>query len=62
MPAVVGGLIASATHGFYDFLVLLQPVSALPIAAAMIIGIWLWRLRLMHRLHKEAIEGSDAQD
>ena len=57
-PALAGGLLAAATHGFYDFLVLLRPVSALPIAAALIIAIWVWRLRLMRRMHSDAVEGA----
>ena len=57
-PAFRGGALAILAHGLYDFLVLLKPVSALPIAAAMIITIWIWRLRLMHRLHKDAVAGA----
>ena len=53
--AVAGFLLAAGLHGFYDFLVLLQPVAALPIAAAMIAGIWIWRLRLMRRMHEDAV-------
>ncbi len=54
--ALISGFVLSALlHGFYDFLVLLNPVSALPIAAAMIIGLWIWRLILMRRLHHEAV-------
>ena len=52
-------LLAAGLHGIYDYLVLRHPVSALPIAAAMIAGIWLWRLRLMHRLHQDAVQGGD---
>ena len=58
-PALLGFLLAAFLHGLYDFMVLLKPVSALPMAAAMIVGIWIWRLRLMHRLHEEAVREAD---
>ena len=38
-------------HGIYDFLVIAMPAGALPIAALLITGIWLWRLRLIKDLH-----------
>ncbi len=53
--AVAGLLLAAGLHGIYDFLVLLQPAAALPIAATMIAGIWIWRLRLMRRMHEDAV-------
>jgi RsiW-degrading membrane proteinase PrsW (M82 family) len=52
--AVIGFLIAAGLHGLYDFLVLRQPVAALPVAAGMIGVIWVWRLRLMRRMQAEA--------
>lgn len=58
-PALIGFLLASGLHGIYDFLVLRHPVAALPIAAAMIVAIWIWRLRLMHRLHEDAVRNSE---
>lgn len=58
--AAVGGfLLAACLHGFYDFLVLLQPVAALPIAATLIATIWIWRLRLMQRMHDDAVRASE---
>jgi RsiW-degrading membrane proteinase PrsW (M82 family) len=54
-PGLVGFLLAAGLHGLYDFMVLRHPVSALPIAAAMIAGIWIWRLRLMRRMHEDAL-------
>lgn len=48
--AVVGGTLAASLHGLYDFLVLLEPVSALPVAAMLIVGLWVWRLRAIQRL------------
>ncbi len=60
--ALAAGLtLSAALHGFYDFLVLLNPVSALPIAAGLIIAIWIWRLILMRRLHRDAVEKSSAR-
>jgi RsiW-degrading membrane proteinase PrsW (M82 family) len=38
-------------HGIYDFVVIALPKPALPVAAFLILGIWLWRLRLIRDLH-----------
>jgi RsiW-degrading membrane proteinase PrsW (M82 family) len=59
LPAALGFLLAAGLHGLYDYMVLRHPVSALPIAAAMIATIWIWRLRLMQRLHEDAVKGSE---
>ena len=59
LPALYGFLLAAGLHGLYDFMVLQYPVAALPIAAAMIASIWIWRLRLMRRLHEEAVLESE---
>jgi len=56
-PTILGFLLAAGLHGLYDFMVLRHPVAALPIASAMIAGIWIWRLRLMHRMHEDAVRG-----
>lgn len=57
--AAVGGfLLAAALHGIYDFLVLMQPIAALPIAALLIVVIWIWRLRLFRQLHRDAVSES----
>ena len=45
---------AAGLHGLYDYLVILNPRNALLCAALMIATLWLWRLRLMRRLHEEA--------
>jgi RsiW-degrading membrane proteinase PrsW (M82 family) len=59
LPAALQGFaIAALLHGIYDFMVLQQPYSALPCAALLIIAMWIWRLRLMRRLHHEATENS----
>lgn len=56
--AVLAGFsLAALLHGIYDFLVLLQPIVALPIAAALIIAIWIWRLMVM-RHYDRGREGS----
>jgi RsiW-degrading membrane proteinase PrsW (M82 family) len=53
--ALVGFALAAGLHGMYDFLVLRYPLSALPIAAAMIATLWVWRLRVMHRMRYDAL-------
>jgi len=59
--ALLGFALAAFLHGLYDFLVLLEPVAALPIAATLIIAIWLWRLRVMHRMHQNAVNRNDVE-
>jgi RsiW-degrading membrane proteinase PrsW (M82 family) len=54
VAAVIGFAIAASLHGLYDFVVILNPHNSLPIAAAGIVAIWIWRLKLMHRMHKDA--------
>ncbi len=56
--ALVGFLLAALAHGVYDFVVLLRPRFSLLIAALMIGAMWLWRLKLMHALHLDAVEAS----
>ena len=58
-PTCIGFLLAAELHGLYDFMVLRYPVAALPIAAALIASIWIWRLRLMQGMHEEASRGSE---
>jgi len=53
--AVLASLaIAASLHGLYDFVVILNPHNSLPLAAVLIISVWLWRLRLMRDLHEQA--------
>lgn len=59
-PAVAGFALAAGLHGIYDFLVLLRPVAALPMAAALIIAIWVWRLHVLRQLHRHAKARSEA--
>ena len=51
---VVSTAVAAVLHGIYDFIVILNPRFALPVAALMIVAIWLWRLRVLRSLHEEA--------
>ena len=46
--------VAAALHGIYDFIVILNPRFALPVAGLMIATIWLWRLWVLRTLHREA--------
>ncbi|MDH3352019.1 MAG: PrsW family intramembrane metalloprotease [Gammaproteobacteria bacterium] len=57
LPAAAAGLgIASGLHGLYDFFVIPNPLSSLPIAASLIVAIWVWRLRLMRSLDDDAAQ------
>ncbi|MDX1517358.1 MAG: PrsW family glutamic-type intramembrane protease [Woeseiaceae bacterium] len=56
--AAIGLLLAAGLHGFYDFVVLLNPAWALPIAAVLIGAIWIWRLQLLHVLHLDAVQNA----
>jgi len=56
LPTAIGFLLAALLHGSYDFLVLLNPVVTPPIAAMLIIAIWIWRLILLRRLHRDAVD------
>ena len=59
VAAVRGFAISAILHGLYDFIVLLNPTFALPVAAALIVVIWVWRLKLLEAMHVEAT-GRDA--
>lgn len=52
--ALTGFAIAAVLHGSYDFMVIVKPRSALPLAALLILTVWLWRLKLMHDMHEAA--------
>ncbi len=43
--------VAAAVHGLYDFVVLGLAPMALPIAAALIVIVWVWRLHRIRDLH-----------
>jgi protease PrsW len=53
-----GFAIASVLHGIYNFIVLLNPVWALPVASGGILVLWIWRLKLMRTLHRDAVDAS----
>ena len=53
---VRGFLLAAGLHGLYDFIVMQSAFNALPIAAAFIIAIWIWRLGLMRVLQRSALD------
>ena len=54
VTVVVSTAVAALLHGIYDFIVILNPRFALPVAALMIVAIWIWRLRVLRSLHREA--------
>jgi RsiW-degrading membrane proteinase PrsW (M82 family) len=51
---IISAIIASTLHGLYDFVVILNPRHALPVAAFGILVIWLWRLSILRALHEDA--------
>ena len=50
--AFVSVTIAALLHGAYDFVVIALPISALPLSAALILSIWIWRLFLIRRIKR----------
>lgn len=56
VPALFGFVASALLHGIYDFLVLMQPVSALPLAALIIVILWVWRLKLLQQMHRDATD------
>lgn len=54
VAAVIGLSIAATLHGLYDFIVLMNSLYALPLAALLILAIWIWRLKLMRDMHEKA--------
>lgn len=60
LPGLLSLLVAAVLHGLYDFMVLSHPVSALPMAAFMIVVIWIWRLRLMRRMQRDAVREANS--
>ena len=55
ISSVCGALaLAALLHGLYDFVAIGLPARALPAAALLILGIWVWRLRLIRDLHYRA--------
>ena len=62
LAGLAGFAIAATLHGLYDFMVLLQPYSALPCAALLVVAVWIWRLKVMRKLHLEATQASAPND
>ncbi len=62
LAGLTGFAIAAALHGLYDFMVLLKPYSALPFAGLLVGVVWIWRLRVMRKLHNEAIQASESHN
>ncbi len=56
LSAIVSLAVAAGLHGLYDFIVILSLGNSLPIAALGIVVIWVWRLKLMRAMHKEATQ------
>jgi RsiW-degrading membrane proteinase PrsW (M82 family) len=57
LPAtLISVAIAASLHGLYDFIVILNPRHSLPVAALGIIVIWLWRLRVLRTMHRNATQ------
>jgi len=55
VPATIASLaVAAGLHGLYDFVVILNPRLGLPIAALLILAMWLWRLKILRAMHKAA--------
>ena len=54
IAAIAALAVSAGLHGLYDFVVILNPRNSLPIAALLIVAMWLWRLRLMRAMHAEA--------
>jgi RsiW-degrading membrane proteinase PrsW (M82 family) len=52
VPTVFAALGVSAlVHGVYNFVVIGLPAPWLPVSAGLIVGLWIWRLRLIRDLH-----------
>jgi len=41
-------------HGIYDYIAIALPATSLPASALLVLGIWVWRLRLIRELHNLA--------
>jgi RsiW-degrading membrane proteinase PrsW (M82 family) len=53
LPAALLGLLLSCVgHGLYDFFMLWGAVWLRPLAAFLILGIWVWRMHLIRELHR----------
>ena len=59
---VRGLLIAAGLHGVYDFIVMQSAFNALPIAAGLIVAVWIWRLGLMRALQQSALHKQEIDE
>jgi RsiW-degrading membrane proteinase PrsW (M82 family) len=58
VAALAGLLLSASLHGLYDFFAISEPGNTLPGAAALVGGLWAWRLQAMRRLRRlEADQG-----
>ena len=52
LPVIAASLAVTAViHGIYDFVVIGMSPRALPVAALLIVSIWIWRLSTIRDLH-----------
>ena len=54
LVSFVAVTIAAILHGCYDFIVIALPISALPLSAALILAVWIWRLVTIRHLKRIA--------
>jgi RsiW-degrading membrane proteinase PrsW (M82 family) len=50
-PMLIGLSLAALAHGLYDFVAVALHPYLRPVTAAIILVIWIWRLKLIRRLH-----------
>ncbi len=50
VPALAGFAVSAVVHGVYDFFALAHPTLSLLYAAAIVAGLWVWRLFVIRRL------------
>jgi len=53
-PALVGLALSFAAHGVFNFLTLATHPVVRPLTAVLFLGIWIWRIRLIERLHERS--------
>ena len=54
-PGLIGLAVAAVLHGLYDWILLAAPPALRPLPAAVILGIWIWRMRLIRRLEERPL-------
>ena len=55
LPTTIVAVSSTAfLHGLYDYLVIGMPGTALPLSAALVVALWIWRMFLLRRLRREA--------